>query len=100
MVANRIALPARRAPETLGFGALLTDGSVSTRSSSTFMCLAEHGLVDEHWEVVDMLTMMQQLGVNPDGPAALPTAQHAQRATRSIIKRKPVDPPIAKTAPR
>jgi len=30
----------------------------------------EDGLAYEHWGVVDMMTMMQQLGVVPDGPPA------------------------------
>ncbi len=30
----------------------------------------EDGLAREHWGVVDMMTMMQQLGVVPDGPPA------------------------------
>jgi len=30
----------------------------------------EAGLVREHWGVVDMLSMMQQLGVVPEGPPA------------------------------
>jgi len=30
----------------------------------------EDGLAHEHWGVVDMMTMMQQLGVVPDGPPA------------------------------
>jgi steroid delta-isomerase-like uncharacterized protein len=34
------------------------------------MRFAEDGLVREHWGVVDMLTMMQQLGVVPEGPPA------------------------------
>jgi predicted ester cyclase len=28
------------------------------------------GLAHEHWEVVDMMAMMQQLGVVPDAPPA------------------------------
>ena len=31
---------------------------------------AEDGLVLEHWGIVDMLAMMQQLGVVPEGPPA------------------------------
>jgi steroid delta-isomerase-like uncharacterized protein len=34
------------------------------------MRFTEDGLVREHWGVVDMLTMMQQLGVVPEGPPA------------------------------
>jgi len=34
------------------------------------MRFAEDGLVREHWGVVDMLTMMQQLGVVPEGAPA------------------------------
>jgi len=34
------------------------------------MRFAEDGLVREHWGVVDMLTMTQQLGVVPEGPPA------------------------------
>ena len=34
------------------------------------MRFAEDGLVHEHWGVVDMLAMMQQLGVVPEGPPA------------------------------
>jgi len=30
----------------------------------------EDGLVSEHWGVVDMMAMMQQLGVVPDAPPA------------------------------
>jgi steroid delta-isomerase-like uncharacterized protein len=30
----------------------------------------DDGLVHEHWGVVDLMTMMQQLGVVPAGPAA------------------------------
>ena len=30
----------------------------------------EAGLVREHWGVVDKLSMMQQLGVVPEGPPA------------------------------
>jgi steroid delta-isomerase-like uncharacterized protein len=32
------------------------------------MRFAEDGLVREHWGVVDMLAMLQQLGVVPEGP--------------------------------
>ncbi|MGZ6268339.1 MAG: ester cyclase [Candidatus Limnocylindrales bacterium] len=32
------------------------------------MRFADDGLVHEHWGVVDMLAMMQQLGVVPEGP--------------------------------
>jgi predicted ester cyclase len=28
----------------------------------------EDGLAHEHWGIIDMLAMMQQLGVIPDGP--------------------------------
>ena len=31
---------------------------------------AGDGLVHEHWGVFDTMTMMQQLGAVPDGPAA------------------------------
>jgi steroid delta-isomerase-like uncharacterized protein len=31
---------------------------------------ADDGLVHEHWGVVDVMAMMQQLGVVPDGPPA------------------------------
>ena len=34
------------------------------------MLFAEDGLVREHWWVVDMLAMLQQLGVVPQGPPA------------------------------
>ena len=34
------------------------------------MLFSEDGLVREHWGVVDMLAMMQQLGVVPEGPPA------------------------------
>ncbi|MGZ4288739.1 MAG: ester cyclase [Solirubrobacteraceae bacterium] len=34
------------------------------------MRFADDGLVHEHWGVVDMLAMMQQLGVVPEGPPA------------------------------
>jgi hypothetical protein len=34
------------------------------------MRFAEDGLVHEHWGVVDLLAMMQQLGVVPEGPPA------------------------------
>jgi predicted ester cyclase len=34
------------------------------------MRFAEDGLVREHWGVVDLLAMMQQLGVVPEGPPA------------------------------
>ena len=34
------------------------------------MRFSEDGLVREHWGVVDMLAMMQQLGVVPEGPPA------------------------------
>jgi steroid delta-isomerase-like uncharacterized protein len=34
------------------------------------MQFGEDGLVREHWGVVDMLTMMQQLGVVPEGAPA------------------------------
>jgi steroid delta-isomerase-like uncharacterized protein len=34
------------------------------------MRFAEDGLVHEHWGVVDMLAMLQQLGVVPEGPPA------------------------------
>jgi hypothetical protein len=30
----------------------------------------EDGLVREHWGVMDMLSMLQQLGAIPDGPLA------------------------------
>lgn len=33
------------------------------------MRFADDGLVHEHWGVVDMLAMLQQLGVVPEGPA-------------------------------
>jgi steroid delta-isomerase-like uncharacterized protein len=31
---------------------------------------ADDGLVHEHWGIVDVMVMMQQLGVVPDGPPA------------------------------
>ena len=34
------------------------------------MRFSDDGLVREHWGVLDALTMMQQLGVVPDGPVA------------------------------
>jgi steroid delta-isomerase-like uncharacterized protein len=33
-------------------------------------CFGDDGLAREHWGVVDMLAMMQQLGMVPEGPAA------------------------------
>ncbi len=32
--------------------------------------LGDDGLVHEHWGVLDLMTMMQQLGVVPAGPPA------------------------------
>ena len=34
------------------------------------MRFGDDGLVREHWGVFDQMTMMQQLGVIPDGPPA------------------------------
>ncbi len=36
----------------------------------------EDGLVAEHWGVVDMLAMMQQLGVVPDGSFGIASPHH------------------------
>lgn len=46
------------AGEVDAFGDLLADGFV------------EHGRVGEHWGVIDLLTMMQQLGFMPAGAPA------------------------------
>ena len=50
-------------------GMAATGKSVDVQLIDMF-CLGDDGLVREHWGVLDLMTMMQQLGVVPAGPPA------------------------------
>jgi ketosteroid isomerase-like protein len=53
---------------------LLSNGDVDGFGKGLADDFVEHeetpGLAHEHWGIVDTMTMMQQLGVVPDGPPA------------------------------
>jgi predicted ester cyclase len=50
-------------------GMAATGKSVDVQLIDMFR-LGDDGLVREHWGVLDLMTMMQQLGVVPAGPPA------------------------------